>query len=87
MTPTIHVIASGLLLATALPTALAQTRYPAQPVRVIVSVAPGGGLDTFARLLAREYSERAGHQFVVDNRPGAGTTIATGVAAKAKPDG
>ena len=66
--------------------ALAQA-YPTQPVRVIVTTAPGGGLDTFARLLAREFSARAGQQFVVDNRSGAGTTIGTAVAAKAKPDG
>ena len=87
MNHAIRLIASGMMLIAALPAALAQPKYPAQPVRVIVPVAPGGGLDTFSRLLAREFSERAGHQFVVDNRPGAGTTIGTAVAAKAKPDG
>lgn len=87
MNHAIGLVASGMLLIATLPPALAQGRYPAQPVRVIVSVAPGGGLDTFARLLAREFSDRAGQQFVVDNRPGAGTTIGTAAVAKAKPDG
>ena len=87
MNHVIRLVAGGMLLIATLPPALAQGKYPAQPVRVIVSVAPGGGLDTFARLLAREFSMRAGQQFVVDNRPGAGTTIGTAIAAKAKPDG
>ena len=56
-------------------------------MRVIVTTAPGGGLDAFARIVAREFSERAGQQFIVDNRPGAGTTIGSAVAARAKPDG
>lgn len=84
---TLRVIAAGLISLTALPAALAQTKYPTQPVRVIVTTAPGGGLDTFARLVARELSARAGHQFIADNRPGAGTTIGSAAVAKAKPDG
>jgi tripartite-type tricarboxylate transporter receptor subunit TctC len=87
MNHAIRLVASGMMLIAALPAALAQANYPTQPVRVIVTTAPGGGLDTFARLLAREFSERAGHQFIVDNRPGAGTTIGSAAVAKAKPDG
>jgi len=79
-------VSSAMLLITTLP-ALAQVNYPTQPVRVIVTTAPGGGLDTFARALAREFSDRAGQQFVVDNRAGAGTTIGTALVAKSKPDG
>jgi tripartite-type tricarboxylate transporter receptor subunit TctC len=65
----------------------AQNSYPSQPVRMIVATVAGGGLDNFARLLARELSARAGQQFVVDNRAGAGTTIGSAAVAKAKPDG
>ncbi len=67
--------------------ALAQSNYPIQPVRAIVTTAAGGGLDTFARLLTRELSARAGQQFFIDNRPGAGTTIGATAVARAKPDG
>jgi len=77
----------AMLLSVTVSAALAQVNYPAQPVRLVVTTAPGGGLDTFARALAREFSDRAGQQFVVDNRPGAGTTIGTALVAKAKPDG
>jgi tripartite-type tricarboxylate transporter receptor subunit TctC len=83
----IRLTAVATMVTAASHAAMAQGKYPTQPVRVIVSVAPGGGLDTFSRLLARELSERAGQQFVVDNRPGAGTTIATAAATKARPDG
>jgi tripartite-type tricarboxylate transporter receptor subunit TctC len=54
---------------------------------VIVPVAPGGGTDLVARVLAKEFSERTGQQFVVDNRPGASTSMGTAAAAQAKPDG
>ena len=87
MSPALRLAAVCAALCAALPAARAQPKYPVQPVRVIVSVAPGGGLDTFSRLLARELAERTGQQFVVDNRPGAGTTIGTAAVAKAKPDG
>ena len=87
MNHAIRLVATGMMLIATLPAALAQAKYPTQPVRVIVTTAPGGGLDTFARLVAREFSERAGQQFVVDNRAGAGTTIGSAVVAKAKPDG
>jgi tripartite-type tricarboxylate transporter receptor subunit TctC len=79
--------AAGAAFFAVLPAAMAQTKYPAQPVRVIVTTAPGAGLDGFARLVTRELSARAGQQFVADNRPGAGTTMGTSVVAKAKPDG
>ena len=83
----IHRLPCAMLLSVTVSAAFAQVNYPAQPVRLVVTTAPGGGLDTFARALAREFSDRAGQQFVVDNRPGAGTTIGTALVAKAKPDG
>jgi len=76
-----------MMLIAPLPAALAQARYPAHPVRVNVTTAAGGGLDTFARLVTRELAARSGQQFIADNRPGAGTTIGTAAVAKAKPDG
>jgi tripartite-type tricarboxylate transporter receptor subunit TctC len=66
--------------------AWAQT-YPSRPVRIIVGFAPGGGTDVVARLIAQELSERLGQQFVVENRPGAGTNIATEAVVNKPPDG
>jgi tripartite-type tricarboxylate transporter receptor subunit TctC len=67
-------------------TARAQT-YPTRPVRLIVGFAPAGGTDIMARLIGQWLSERLGQQFVVENRPGAGTNIATEAVVNAPPDG
>jgi tripartite-type tricarboxylate transporter receptor subunit TctC len=61
--------------------------YPARPIHIVVGFAAGGGADIIARLIGQSLSERLGQQIVVDNRPGAGTNIATEVVAKAAPDG
>ena len=61
--------------------------YPARPVRVLVGFTPGGGVDINARLLAAKLSEILGQQFVVENKPGAGTNIANETVAKSTPDG
>jgi tripartite-type tricarboxylate transporter receptor subunit TctC len=61
--------------------------YPARPVRIIVGFAPGGGNDIMARLIGPWLSERLGQQFVIENRPGAGTNIATEAVVNAPPDG
>ncbi len=66
--------------------ALAQS-YPTRPIRVIVPYPPGGGVDIVARTLGERLSARLGQPLVVDNRPGAGTTIGTGLATKSAPDG
>jgi len=66
--------------------ASAQT-YPSRPVRLIVGVTAGGANDTVARLLAQSLSERLGLQIVVENRPGAGGSVATEAVANAPPDG
>jgi tripartite-type tricarboxylate transporter receptor subunit TctC len=66
--------------------ARAQT-YPARPVRWIVGYAPGGGNDIVARLMGQWLSERTGQSFIIENRPGAGTNIATEAVVNAAPDG
>jgi tripartite-type tricarboxylate transporter receptor subunit TctC len=61
--------------------------WPARPVKVIIPYPPGGGADTTGRIFFTKLSEVMGQQFVIDNRGGAGGTIAEAVAAKAEPDG
>jgi tripartite-type tricarboxylate transporter receptor subunit TctC len=61
--------------------------YPSRPVRIIVGFAPGGGVDIIARLIGQWLSERLGQQFIIENRPGAGTNIATEAVVRAPPDG
>jgi tripartite-type tricarboxylate transporter receptor subunit TctC len=61
--------------------------FPTKPVRVIVGFAPGGGNDIAARLISHWLSQRLGQQFIVENRPGAGSNIATEAVVRAPPDG
>jgi tripartite-type tricarboxylate transporter receptor subunit TctC len=61
--------------------------YPTKPVRMIVPLAPGGGSDIVGRIVALELGSHWGQSVVVDNRPGAGSTVGTALAAKATADG
>jgi tripartite-type tricarboxylate transporter receptor subunit TctC len=61
--------------------------YPIRPVRLVVGFAPGGGNDITARLMGQWLSERLGQPFVIENRPGAGTNVATEAVVNAGPDG
>jgi tripartite-type tricarboxylate transporter receptor subunit TctC len=61
--------------------------YPTRPVRLIVGFAPGGVTDIVARLIGQRLSERLGQQFVVENRTGAATNVATEAVVHAAPDG
>lgn len=76
-----------LILAACLsPAALAQA-FPTKTVRLVVPFAPGGATDTFARMAAAEMTKSLGQQVIVENRPGAGTTIAAEFVARAPADG
>jgi tripartite-type tricarboxylate transporter receptor subunit TctC len=66
--------------------AMAQA-YPSRPVRIVVPFAAGGATDIIARLIGQWLSERLGQQFVIENRPGAGSNIGTEVVVNAPPDG
>jgi len=79
--------ASGAALALAPLAASAQGAYPARPVRVVIPYPPAGGADTVGRLLFQKLGEMWGAQFVIDNRGGAGGTIAAAAVAKAERDG
>ena len=57
--------------------------YPTRSVTILVPFAPGGGTDMLARAVAQQLEQRLGKPFVIENRPGAGTTIAAGATAKA----
>lgn len=61
--------------------------YPTKPIRMIIALAPGGGVDTTGRFIAQKLSEAWGQSVVADNRPGAGGSIAAEVVARAAPDG
>ena len=61
--------------------------YPRKPVRLLVGIPPGGGIDTVARVVAQSLSEHWGQSMLVDNRTGAGGAIAMEIAAKSAPDG
>jgi len=82
--------AAGVMVAVAMPglsQAQAPAAYPVKQVRMLVGFAPGGFTDVMARAIAGKLSEAWGQQVVVDNRPGASTTIATDIVAKAPADG
>lgn len=79
--------AVGALLCSASLGAVAQDKYPSKPITLVVPQAAGGANDAIARVLAQRLSEQMGQSVVVDNRPGAGGTLATAALARAKHDG
>ena len=82
----LHLAAGGVALPLAPHLAWAQT-YPSRPVRIVVGFPPGGPTDIAARLIGQSLSERLGQQFVIENRPGAGSNIGTEAVVRAPPDG
>src|SRR6516165_971481 len=80
-------LASGAAALPAMSRIARAQAYPRKPVRVIVGFAAGGGSDIFARLIGQRLSERLGQQFIVENRPGGNSNIATETVVRAPPDG
>src|SRR3954449_3430039 len=81
------VTALVLSVASVAPSARAQDDYPSRPLRIVVGFTPGGGPDITARHIAQRLGERLKQQVIVENRPGAGGTVAAGQVARAAPDG
>lgn len=80
-------MAAGVLVAPAASRIALAQAYPARPVRWIVGFTPAGGNDIVARLMGQWLTERLGQSFVIENRPGAGTNLATEAVINAPPDG
>jgi tripartite-type tricarboxylate transporter receptor subunit TctC len=78
---------AGALLAAGPAIAQSAADYPSKPVRIIVNVAPGGGVDTATRIVADKLHARLGQPFVVENRPGAGGNIGAEVVFQSEGDG
>jgi tripartite-type tricarboxylate transporter receptor subunit TctC len=87
MTHRISIAAAIAALAIGRGLDVAAQTYPARPLRVVVPYAAGGSTDVLARLVGQKLTEALGQPVVIDNRPGAGTLIATEIVARAVPDG
>src|SRR3982750_2108652 len=77
----------SLALAASASSAIWAQDYPTRPVRIIVGFAAGGVTDIMARIVGQKLGESFGQSFIIDNRPGAGSAIASEITAKAAPDG
>src|SRR6185437_10172411 len=80
-------LAAGAAALPALPRMASAQAYPTRPVRIIVGYPAGGPNDVVARLMGQWLSERLGQTFIVENRPGAATNIATEAVVRAPADG
>jgi len=83
----VSVIALGLAFGAGFATQANAQSYPDKPIKMIVPFTPGGPIDTMARLTAQDLSTRLGQQVIIENRPGAGSTIGFKAAAASDPDG
>ena len=80
-------VASFATALTLAPAVHAVEAYPTRPIRLVVPFAPGGGTDMMARLVGSRLSQSLGQSVVIENRPGAGTMLATELVARAPADG
>jgi len=84
----LRLVLAGLIIATVAAAAQDSHKdYPSRQVNFVVPFAPGGGTDIIGRLIAQKLTERFGKQFVIENRPGAGTVTAAVQVSKSMPDG
>ena len=85
----LQLLAAGILavVTVASSVARAQDKYPSRPIRLIVPFPAGGAVDVMGRLIGQKLSTSLGQQVIIDNRPGAGSTLAGRAAATAEPDG
>ena len=84
---TLATLAAALLTAGPAGAQSSAADYPGKPVKIIVNVAPGGGVDTAARIVGEKLRARLGQPFVVENRPGAGGNIGAEAVFQSEPDG
>ena len=80
-----YIISATLCIAPAL--AFAAQGYPQRPVRIVVPVSAGGGVDSLARIVGQHFNAVWGQPFIVDNRPGAGGSLGAEIVSRATPDG
>jgi tripartite-type tricarboxylate transporter receptor subunit TctC len=80
-------LAAGAAASPVMSRAAGAQTYPARPVRIIVGFTAGGGSDIIARLMGQYLSDRLGQPFIIENRPGAGSNIATEAVVRAPADG
>ena len=80
-------LAAGAAALPAMSRAATAQGYPTRPVRLIIGWPPGGAADLFARLIGQPLSERLGQPIIIENRPGAGSNMATEAVVRAPPDG
>jgi tripartite-type tricarboxylate transporter receptor subunit TctC len=85
--PPAFVALAALALVAIAPAAAAQEPFPSRPIKLVVPVAAGGGIDTAFRAIAPAWSEKLGAQVVIENKPGGGQVLGSDFVAKSKPDG
>jgi tripartite-type tricarboxylate transporter receptor subunit TctC len=83
----IFIVALAAMAATSAVHQVGAQAWPSKPLKIVVPFAPGGATDIIGRLVAQKLSDRLGQPVIVENKPGAGTTIGNAVVAKAAPDG
>ncbi|SPA31312.1 conserved hypothetical protein; UPF0065 domain; putative exported protein [Cupriavidus taiwanensis] len=83
----IAIAVAGVAALHTAPTTLAADAWPARPIKVIVPYTPGGSTDTVSRVVFEQVSQRLGQPIIIENKPGANSTLGVGVAARSAPDG
>src|ERR1700676_2227434 len=81
------ILLGAALLGLPAPSRAGAETYPSRPITIVVSLAAGSGMDTVTRLYADKLSEALGKPVIVENKPGAATTLAANQVAAARPDG